>query len=91
MMVVQVAQTHRHVVSDRIRHRNRHAETQDAMDKSKRVKIAIAKEESTRDDPKTRVATTSTGFGRCAVENSTAAAITAADSLGKIRSSRDRK
>lgn len=50
MMVVQITQAHHHVVSDRIRHRYRHAEAQDAMDKAKRVKIAIAKEESTRDD-----------------------------------------
>ena len=50
MMVVQIAQTHRHVMSNRIRHGNRHAETQDAMDQSDCVKVAIAQEESTRDD-----------------------------------------
>ena len=32
MTVVQITQTHLHVMSDRVRHRNRQAEAQDAMD-----------------------------------------------------------
>ena len=84
-MVAVVADSHAHMMLDRIRHNHCDTKPQDSVGETQGIDVTVAQEQHAGSDAPYQVTGVSTGLGRWARENRPAAATTAATLPGSNR------